>query len=192
MSFLKKFTKQNSSSDKKKNRLYFHEDLFCQVELLPFENFTDLEKENDKIEDFAQKHSDGFGFKDIHVRGEQKIKTSDRKIHVNDFEKILLENGFQKYTDVYSGYSSYEELCTNTLGFELDYSVVYCDLENDLIKNIWIDNFRFSNSSDKKDQLINVLFAIGEKWNLILNDWDLTQTFDLKEKDEIRKYISEK
>ena len=92
---------------------------------------------------------------------------------------------------MYSGYSSFAERCKNTLGFKLDSTVVYCDFENDLIKNIWIDNFRFSNSYDKKEQLINGLFAIGEKWNLILNDWDLTETFDLINKGEIERYISE-
>lgn len=197
MSFLKRFIKQNNKSEKDKvkkddnDKLYFHEDFYCQVELLPRENLSVLEIENEKIEDFAEKHSDGFGFTDIYVRNGQKIKTSDRKIELGDFEKVMLESGFQKYSNVYSGYSSYEEQCKNTLGFKLDSSVVYCDFENDLIKNIWIDNFRFSNSSDKKEQLINGLFAIGEKWNLILNDWDLTETFDLMSKSEIERYISE-
>jgi hypothetical protein len=195
MSFLKRFIKQDSKSEKDKDenkgRLYFHEDLYCQVELLPRENFSEIVKENEKIEDFAQKHSDGFGYTDIYVRNGQKIKTSERKIQNGDFEKVMLESGFKKYSNVYSGYSSYEEPCKNTMGFKLDSSVVYCDFENDLIKNIWIDNFRFSNSSDKKEQLINSLFAIGEKWNLILNDWDLTETFDLMNKAEIERYISE-
>lgn len=197
MSFFKRFIKQSSKPDKNRvvekdeSRLYFHEDFYCQVELLPRENFSDLEQENEKIEDFAQKHSDGFGFTDIYVRNGQKIKTSDRKIELGDFEKVMLESGFQKYSNVYSGYSSYEERCKNTLGFKLDSSVIYCDFENNLIKNIWIDNFRFSNSSDKKEQLINGLFSIGEKWNLILNDWDLTETFDLMNKTEIERYISE-
>jgi hypothetical protein len=187
MSFLKRFIKQNSKSEKvkeeDKDRLYFHEDFYCQVELLPRENFSELEKENEKIEDFAQRHSDGFGFTDIYVRNGHKIRTSDRKIKLGDFEKVMLESGFQKHPNVYSGYSSYEERCKNTLGFELDSSVVYCDFENDLIKNIWIDNFRFSNSSDKKEQLINGLFSIGDKW-------DLTETFDLMNKGEIERYIS--
>lgn len=197
MSFLKRFIKQDSKLEKQRidetddSRLYFHEDFYCQVELLPRENFSELEKENEKIEDFAEKHSDGFGFTDIYVRDGQKIKTSDRKIQIADFEKVLLECGFQKYSNVYSGYSSHEELCKNTLGFELDSSVVYCDFEKGLIKNIWIDKFRFSNSSDRKELLINGLFRIGEKWNLILNDWDLTETFDLKNKTEIERYISE-
>lgn len=197
MSFFKRFIKQDSKSgkdkvkDKEIDRLYFHEDLYCQVELLPRENFSELEKENEKIEDFAQNHSDGFGFSDIYVRNGQKIKTSERKIQISDFEKLMVEIGFKKFSNVYTGYSSYEEPCKNTLGFKLDSSVVYCDFENDLIKNIWIDNFRFSNSSDKKEQLINGLFAIGEKWNLILNDWDLTETFDLMNKIEIDRYISE-
>ena len=191
MSFLKRFIKQDSKPEKVKNKLYFHEDFYCQVELLPRETNAELEKENEKIENFAQKHSDGLGFTDIYMRDGPKIKTSERKIHLGDFEKVMIESGFQKYSNVYSGYSSHEELCKNTLGFELDSSIVYCDFENNLIKNIWIDNFRFSNSSDKKEQLINGLFSIGEKWNLILNDWNLTETFDLMNKGEIESYISE-
>lgn len=174
------------------DKLYFHEDFYCQVELLPRENLSSIEKENGKISNFAQKNFIGFGFSDIYVRNAQKLKTLDRKIKLSDFEELLLESGFQKYSNVYSGYGSFEEECKNTLGFKLDTSVIYCDFENVLIKNIWIDNFRFRNSSDKKEQLINGLFAIAQKWNLILNDWDLLETFDLMNKSEIERYISEK
>jgi len=196
--FLKKFFKRDSKIDnnrpieKNTSRLYFDEDYYCQVELLPRENYSELEDENDKIKDIAQKHSDGLGFTDIYLREGQKINTSDRNIQLADFEKLMLDSGFQKYANVYSGYGSQEVLCKNTFGFELDDSVIYCDFENELIQNIWIDNFRYSQSSDKKEQLINALFAICEKWNLTLNDWNLSETFDLTSKAEIERYISEK
>lgn len=197
MSFLNRFIKNERKSvrqnieNRDANRLYFHEDLYGQVELLPRDNFSELEDENRRIRDFAENHSDGFGFTDIYVRESQRTKTSDRQIPIADFEKVLLECGFQKYSNVYSINGSQEGLCRNTLGFKLDSSVVYCDFEQGLIKNIWLDNFRFSYSSDRKEQLINGLFLMGEKWDLILNDWDLAETFDLKSKTEIERYIRE-
>nr|WP_321453068.1 hypothetical protein [uncultured Carboxylicivirga sp.] len=191
MSFFKWLKKNKNSSDKSENSLYLHEDFYCQVELVPIENSSDLKKENEKIDEFAKEHRDGVGFTDVYVRDGQNIKTSEREIPINVFDSLTQTCGFQKVDKVYSGYGSYKETCTSTWGFKLDSSAVFCDFKNEIIENIWIDGFRFNKDSENKEQLINVLFVIGEKWNLILNDWDLTETIDLRNKKLIEDYISE-
>ncbi|PTB97271.1 hypothetical protein C9994_03585 [Marivirga lumbricoides] len=185
MSFLKWLKNSGGSS------LYLHEDFYCQVELIPIENFLDLKEENEKIDEFAKEHRDGLGFTDVYVRDGQKVKTSEREIPINEFEALLQTCGFQKVDKVYSGYGSHKEVCISTWGFKLDSSAVFCDFKNNLIENIWIDGFRFSKDSANKEELINCLFQIGAKWKLILNDWDLTEAIDLSTKKSIDDYISE-
>lgn len=191
MSFFKWLKNNKNSSGISENSLYLHEDFYCQVELVPIENSADLKEENQKIDEFANEHSDGMGFTDVYVRNGQDFKTSKRSIPIKEFEHLMNTYGFQKVDKVYSGYGSYKETSVSTWGFKLDSSAIFCDFKNDIIENIWIDGFRFSKDSENKNLLINVLFVLGEKWNLILNDWDLTETIDLSSKKAIEDYISE-
>ena len=59
--------------------IYFHEDSYNQVELIPRRNLFYLRKENESINNFAEENFDGFGFKDIHVREENPVKLIDQE-----------------------------------------------------------------------------------------------------------------
>ncbi len=174
-----------------KREIYLHEDFYLQVEVVPRENSNHLSSENDAIKVFSEEHRDGLGFTDVYVRDEQKIKTSSRNIRLDEFEELALKSGLTKLDSVYTGYGSYKEKCKDTNAYTIDGATLYCDYDNDLIKNIWIDGYRFNQESTHITTMVNSLYEIGERWNLILNDWDLSETIDLKSKEQIRVYISE-
>jgi hypothetical protein len=94
--------------------------------------------------------------------------------------------------NVYSGYGNYKEKCQNTNAYSIDRATIFCDFENGLIKNIWLDGFRFNSESKFGKEMTEGLFQIGIQWKLILNDWDLTEKINLKDKSEIELYIKEK
>lgn len=193
MKFFKKLFSKKDKNLNAENKVFFHEDLFCQVEIVPRENSVNIEIENDKITDFAKDKFNGVGFSDIYERGEQIVKTNERKINISNFDKLVTGSGFNKTNTVYTGFGSFEEVCNNTIAFELDGAVIYYDFKEDnVIDNIWLDGFRFNNDSKEKERMIDVLYQIGRKWNLILNDWDLCEKIDLEIEHEIRKYIEEK
>ena len=198
MNWLKKiFRKDNNTINQDEYKLssdevYLHEDFYCQVELLPDENSSELESENEKIEEFANEHFDGTGFTDVYARDEHKIKTSDRNINLSDFEQFVISLGFQKMRNIYSGYGNYKEKCQNTNAYSIDRATIFCDFENGVIKNIWLDGFRFNNESKFGKEMTEGLFQIGKQWKLTLNDWDLTERINLKDKSEIELYIKEK
>jgi hypothetical protein len=153
MNWIKKiFGKDNNTNSQEEykfnsDEVYLHEDFYCQVELLPFENSNELKTENEKIDEFSKKHFDGTGFTDIYGRDEQKTKTSDRNIKLNDFEPFVISLGFEKMRNVYSGYGNYKEKCQNTNAYSIDGATIFCDFEDGLINNIWLDGFRFNNKS---------------------------------------------
>ena len=174
------------------NNIYFHEDSYCQVELLPIENLQELESENEKIKEFVKEHFDGWGYTDIYCRDGQGIETAERKIDVKDSESLILCFDFIKAKHISTGYSNYKEECKNTNAYSVDGAVIFCDYDLGIIKNIWLDGFRFQSESEHVKEMVEVLFQIGEKWRLTLNDWDLTENIDLKDRSEIEKYIKEK
>jgi hypothetical protein len=184
---LSKIPKEIENQDE----IYFHEDSYCQVELIPKENLSSLTDENKKIIDFGREHSVDNYFSEIYMRDDNKFKTSIRQIQVKDFEQILLKNGFDKKGFVYTGYSSYKEKCKNTNAYVIEKAVIYCDFKEDLIENIWIDGFRYSGDSKFISHMILCLYEIGIMWDLILNDWDVCETIDLQDKNQIENYIKE-
>lgn len=184
----------NNSKDEYKlnsDEVYLHEDFYCQIELLPLENTSELETENKKIDEFAKEHFDGAGFTDIYARNEHKVKTSERKIPLEEFETFIISLGFKKMKNVYSGYGNYKEKCQNTEAYSIVGATIFCDHKSGLIDNIWLDGFRFNNKSSFIKEMTEGLFQIGEKWRLTLNDWDLTENINLKNKSEIELYIKE-
>ncbi|MBG6188432.1 hypothetical protein [Flavobacterium sp. CAN_S2] len=171
--------------------VYFHEDSFNQVELLPRENLFYLQKENEQIENFAEDNFVGNGFKDIYRRKENPMTVEDKKISFDKLDKMLIELGLEKISEVYEGYGSTKWKCENTFAYTLDRAEIFISSKDSYIKDFWINGFRFHKDIETKTKLKNVLLNLGNEMDLILNDWDLTITIDLKIESEIKKYLNE-
>jgi hypothetical protein len=185
------FTKKNTDSPKTeltkqeyraKGTIFYHEDDFCQIEIVPKENLSELIKQADNISDFTSEN----GYSDIYVREENKVSLKTKKISKSELESLLTKLGTEKHTEIITGYGSdYKIKSENTIGFGKDYSAVYFDFENDIVKNIWITNLYGLNH----ENVINTLSEIGEKWNLIMMDWNSSELIDLSNKKMIEKYL---
>jgi hypothetical protein len=177
---------QNNNSPKKefraKGTIFYHEDDFCQIEIVPKENLAELLKQADNINDFTAEN----GYSDIYVREENKVSLKTKQIDKSELENLLAKLGTEKHTEIITGYGSdYRVKSENTIGFGKDYSAVYFDFDNELINNIWITNLSGLNN----ENVVNVLSEIGEKWNLVMMDWNSSELIDLSNKEMIEKYI---
>ena len=171
---------------------YFHEDDFRQVEFCPKENLEFLKNENSEIYKFANEHSDGNGFTDIYLRDENNQKTIlEKQIRISDLNSVLLNLELEKIEKVYSGYSSLREICENTIAYKFDEAEIFVTAENNFVKDFFITGFRFYENENIKKKLEEILHKIGIEYNLILNDWDLTEVIDLNDRKEIKKYLNE-
>lgn len=165
-----------------KGSIFYHEDDFCQLEILPRENMTDLLAQADNIADFTAEH----GNTDIYIRDESKLRLRDRKIRKAELETVLSKLTEKKHTEVATGYgSAYRIKSANTIGYGHDYSAIYFDHEDDRVKNIWLTNLFGLNYQNT----VEVLWELGKKWNLILMDWNSSQLIDLSSKEKIRNYL---
>ncbi|WP_301162060.1 hypothetical protein [uncultured Winogradskyella sp.] len=165
-----------------KGTILYHEDDFCQIEIVPRENLSELIKQADNISDFTSEN----GYSDIYVREENKVSLKTKKISKSELESLLAKLGTEKHTEIITGYGNdYRVKSENTIGFGKDYSAVYFDFENEIVKNIWITNLDGLNH----ENVTNVLSEIGEKWNLIMMDWNSSELIDLSNKKMIEKYL---
>jgi hypothetical protein len=176
----------NSQKPMDTNSLFFHEDDFCQIELIPSSNRDDLTIEIEKIKEFSDKHSDGFGYTDIYVRKENNVPLREKKINTSDLIEIFDNLDVRKYSEVYTGYgTSYRVISEDTIGYGTGYSAIYFDFKQDVVQNIWITN---PWGLDKQN-LATILLNIGLKWNLVLMDWNLDRVIDLCDIAAVKKYL---
>lgn len=160
--------------------IFYHENDYRQVEIVPSDNLTELEEESKKAKDFANEHFDGSGYTDIYVRNDDnKTELKQRLIKPNDLEQKLKILGLERIPNVTTGYGqSYRELHKKCIAFGKGYSAIYYDFKDEIVQGIWLTNHWSMN----RNQLSECLHAIGMKWNLLLQDWNLTETVGLNDK----------
>lgn len=166
--------------------IFYHEDDYRQVEIVPFENFNELIKQADNIQDFAEKNFDGVGYTDIMVREDNGLKLKDRGIPVTELEKVLLNLSLPKKTSVTTGIRAGEMVSKNTWGYGENCDGLFFQFESDIVSSIWI----VGTIPTDKNKVIDTLHVLGRKWNLLLMDWNSCELVDLKNKEQVIKYLS--
>lgn len=167
--------------------IFYHEDDYRQVEIVPNDNLAELEDESKKVNDFTKEHFDGSGYTDIYVRSDNnKTELKQRLISPNDLEHKLEILGLDRIPNVLTGYGqTYRELHMDCIAFGKDYSAIYYDFKDEVVQGIWLTNHW---SMDRR-RLSKCLHQIGKKWKLLLQDWNLNATVDLSDEQAIDDYL---
>jgi hypothetical protein len=185
---IKKSTRpSNPESTNDGHTIFYHEDDYRQVEIVPNDNLAELEEESKKVNNFATEHFDSSGYTDIYVRNDDnKTELKQLLIKPKDVEQKLEIIGLERIPNVTTGYGqTYREPHKDCIAFVMGYSAIYYDFKDEIVNSIWLTNHW---SMDRK-RLSECLHEIGKKWNLLLQDWNLTETVDLNDKQAIDDYL---
>jgi hypothetical protein len=94
--------------------VYFHEDDYCQLELLPEANWDFCAKQMNEIEKFSEAHKAEIGWTDMFMRSENPKQLSEVEIEraalVSSVREIL-----PPFDRVLTGYGSHSEECQHTI-----------------------------------------------------------------------------
>lgn len=166
--------------------IFYHEDDFCQVEIVPNENLNRLIKEAENIVNHSDENLDRVGFTDIHVREESTIQLLDRKIQVSELKEILSELSLEFHEIVSTGIRVNEMLSENTQAYGENYNGIFFNYDDDnLVINIWI----LGELDDASPKFKDIMNEIGKKWSLLLMDWNSLEIIDLREPNQIENYL---
>jgi len=183
---IKPSTSQSNWKDIPKS-IFYHEDSYKQVQLVPFENFSELIKEASNVKDFGEKHSiKGGGYSDLYIREGNSFKLKAKGIKSIELDTVFTKLPIERFEVVTTGIRPGEMKSENTLGYGEDYHGIFFDTESDIVTGIWIDG----SPHIEKDEFSRVLNEIGSKWNLLLMDWNSLELIDLKNKGQIEKYLN--
>jgi hypothetical protein len=168
--------------------ILFHEDDYCQIELVPKENFFALNNELEVIQDNTSVGNNGF--LSIVSRNQIKRSLKERNIRVSEFDVILSKDSMFRYGKVYKGYSEHKEFVPHTKGYGFENYVLFVSDANGIVSRSWIIYKRISDTLNITPQhLKKALFDLGQNFHLFLVDWNELITINLEKKGDVENYI---
>lgn len=171
--------------------IYFHEDDYCQIEILPAQNESFCRRQMGLIQGVAQAHAaeGGAGFTELYVREENPISLEDQVLDRKALEAALSPL-VPWHELVYTGYSSYREVCANTHAFAVNEQVaLFYSLKESIVSNIWLLLNPYTASERLlASRMLEALSGLGE---LLLVDWSWGTALSLRDKAGIDAYLQE-
>jgi hypothetical protein len=160
---------------------YFHEDDYCQIEILPVNNLKFCLEQAGKISEFSEKHQNGIGWDAMYVREDNPKKLSELGITLQKLRDALSEI-LPEYDEVYTGYSTSRVQCTNTYAFGQDNGeTIFVEVNKSrIITSLWV--------SDPMPELL----SLPKHERLLLADWGWEFICPLSNKIELENYLIER
>jgi hypothetical protein len=166
---------------------FFHEDDYCQIEVLPASNWDYCVTQLQKIGKFSYEHFDGAGWTDMHIRGESPQQVKSLNINVKDLASSLSKT-LTPFDRVLTGYSSFREETEQTMAFGSEISsIIFVEYENDVVTAIWLDSGIMSR--EDKQLALTVLLRLESMSEMILVDWNLGKIIKLSDRDKLISYF---
>jgi hypothetical protein len=160
---------QSSSA---KREIYFHEDDYCQQELLPREALAFVEREIKKSDEFAAAHvaPGGIGWTDLYIRQDPPMTVSALRMTREDFDAAISPY-LPSFDRVYTGYSTYRERCKKAAAWGTSQqNAIFVDWDDEgIIKNVWTQFFESDGKSISAAS--KSIAALGMLHSLIYVDW---------------------
>jgi hypothetical protein len=172
--------------------VFFHEDNFCQIELLPIQNILIKRNEVDLAQEHSHKNYTSDGFIKISNRSQVKYSLTELRINCDNLKIILKDEAIFYFDKVYTGYSTQRTFKENIHGFGFENYILYYEFENNMATKFWIDYNLLSDTLNcYPEKLQNALFKLGSLYDLILVDWNELITVILRNKLALLKYVKE-
>jgi hypothetical protein len=152
--------------------IYFHEDDYCQAEILPIGAWDHCQEQLKEIDEFSNAHEspDGMGWTDIYVRSEGPTELNKINLSISSFKKTF-EGQLKCFKKVYTGYSTYKDRCNNTICYGYNEScAVFADWNREqMVKHVWTS--LFSSDQNELTTVINGIHSLGKRYDLLYVDW---------------------
>ncbi len=183
---LKKFF-TGASREPAGRMIYFHEDDYCQIELLPVSARHHCMTQMGIIDDFAAKHDDGgMGYTGIYVRPDAPHAFAELSVATAAFSAAISQH-LPAYDFVFTGYSSYREECRSTLAWGDDSFTLFADHEASIIQHVWLD-LSLPNAAEAA-RVASALRALPISESILIADWSWSLVAMLSDDASLNEYL---
>lgn len=173
--------------------IYFHEDDYCQQQILPASEGAFARTELERISDFSREHQapGGIGWTDMYLR-----EDPSRGLDALGFQLAQLDHWmagiFPKFDVVYTGYSTYRQNCKSTAAWGLsDSCCIFADWNDaGIIDNVWTSFFDETEESVRLSA--RAVAALASHTSLVFVDWAWGYACDPGDEKEFIRLLTEK
>ena len=168
--------------------LHFHEDSYCQIELLPRAAYDFCAGELLVIRDFAEAHREADGFTDMYMRGPPPSGLRDAKIALPGLHEFVGDR-LPFHAVVTTGYSTFVEVAALTIGFGDPSCCLFFELDDaENVRSGWAH--LASHDPVAYERMGQVLMDMGACLDLILVDWERSVLVSLDEPSRLSAYLA--
>lgn len=168
---------------------YFHEDDYCQIELVCDENLEWCLDQTRRIADFANAHRAGEGWSEMYVRPEKSVELAARGIAIGALAGAVTPH-LPPYDAVTTGYTTVTEDLPNTHAFGAASDVVLFAAHPDgIVSAIW---FEMQPSDDSAVASAAATLMALAQWRLLLVDWAWGRVIPLTDHSAVDAYLRER
>lgn len=160
---------------------YFHEDDYCQIELVCEENLEWCLDQTRRIADFANAHRG----EDMYVRPAHSVELAARWISVDALAEVVT---LPQYDAVTTGYGSVEEKIPNTSAFGDSGVTIFASHPDGVVSAIW---FALPPSDEASVASALATFSALSQWRLLLVDWGWGRVIPLSDAVALEAYLRE-
>jgi hypothetical protein len=166
--------------------IFYHEDFYRQIELMPEENYFAT---NRFIDDLPDREGSMYGFKNITARREQKIKLLDRNIRIEEISETLSPISLLYSENVFTGYgqSAWKEKNTVVWGFEQ--FGLFTKYQNGFVEAIWLSDSPSFPQLRTGKKLAMSIFSVAMQFSLLLIDWNKEIVCRIRSENDVREYL---
>lgn len=148
--------------------MYFHEDDYCQVQVLPERSYEKCCRELGLIDQFATDHAlEGGGWSNMYLREVDDEQETKLRLSSDEAAQRLDKHG-RCVSQVATGYSSHREPATGVRGWLLFEAELFVEADDrGTINAIWVGRV----PCGSEDALAAALLDIQVHEHLIVVDW---------------------
>ena len=168
--------------------IFFHEDFYKQIELIPKQNYFVT---NRIINDLPDSEGSELGFLSCTIRPKHVINIIDKKIQVNDIKNTLEPLALSFHDKITSGYSTNRYDVVDTIAWGFETYGIFIEHNRNLVKSIWLCHTPAFSSNGSGCMLYNALFNLSIKFDLILVDWNEEIVVDTTNKKQLKRYLNQ-
>lgn len=169
--------------------IFFHEDDYRQIELLPASAWAYCQQEMGAVEDFAAAHTVPGGYSDIYLRQSEPLLLTLALPFARLSEVVTPI--WPAFDRVETGYGSYREDAQHTRAFGLNGNLaLFCSVtEQETVEALWLA--LVIQNDEQLAEAEQVLLAMAALTPLLLADWNESICVPLGDKEAVRQYLQE-
>ncbi len=167
---------------------FFHEDDYCQVEVLPIAARAHCLAEMGHIEEHADAHSDGAGFMDIYLRGKSPLPLASLGITLEELRSAV-EPLVPRFAQVFTGYGSHREPCRSVSGWGLgDGEAMFASVgEGGVVGPVWLSLYGVS--AEGVGLWCKMLRSLPRAEELLVADWNAGLVVPIADQTKLAAYL---